>query len=333
MDHNYKKYFNYVYAIICVSGTIGLGIDCLVNYLKNEDVSLTEYKKFHHGHPDNVYPSITFCIEHPLLEDKFGNKNGINITAYSQFLKGYYWDGRLLEIDYDNVTVSFNDFLLGARMVLASDYGSPSYYMYSHQETKFPKYKGSRAFSPKFYVSFRFWNKKCFTFDVPYIEQKFMTGFEIYLKNTIFPTGVRPSKPDKDGGFITFFHYPGQWITAAYTNKFEWEEKDKSSPPYTMEFRIQNVQTIQRRNKKKEPCSESMRVFDTMMMDYFMIGVGCRPPHFNTTVNIPLCTKKQEMKILNRQPSLFSLESNYLPCKSIHNLRYDYYENDRPSGK
>ena len=53
MDNKYGNYINYVYVIICVSVTIGLGINCLVNYLKDEDVSLTEYKKFHHDDPDN----------------------------------------------------------------------------------------------------------------------------------------------------------------------------------------------------------------------------------------------------------------------------------------
>ena len=173
MAINYPTFLKYVYVLILVSGTIWLGIDCFRCYLKNEDVSQTEYKRFHYDDPDNVYPSITFCVEHPLLPEKLQNINdGINISTYRDFLRGSYWDDRLLEVDYDNVTASLDDSLLGVKMMLHQDYNQ-KYYMYSHKGTKFPGEKGSLKFVPDFQVSLRLWNKKCFSFDVKKAKENF----------------------------------------------------------------------------------------------------------------------------------------------------------------
>ena len=327
MEFNYLYFLKYAYVFVLVAGTIWLVIDCWRSYLKDEDVSQTEYKRFHYDDPENVYPSITFCIEHPLLAEKLQHiGDGINISIYKNFLRGRYWDDRLLEVNYDNVTTSLNDSLIGVKMMLHQKINLK--YLYSHKGTKFPDEKWSLIFVPDFRVSLRLWNKKCFNFDIPYKDQQFMTAFEIYLRNRIFPSGVRPAKPSKNGGFLTYFHYPGQYITAGYTNKFEWNEKEKDSKPYTMEFRIQNVQVIKRRNKPSNHCSENMRHFDTQMMNHQIIAAGCRLPHINTTIQKPLCTNKKQMQILSKMPNLFQLEPFYLPCKSIYNLRYDYYEND-----
>ena len=71
-----------------------------------------------------------------------------------------------------------------------------------------------------------------------------------------------------------------------------------------------------------------MRGFDTQMMNHQIIAAGCRLPHINKFIQKPLCTNKKQMQILSKIPTLFTLERYYLPCKSIYNLRYDYYEND-----
>ena len=312
MEVNHQKWLKYAYVIILVSATIALGIDCFNDYLKDEDVSLTEYKKFNHEDHENIYPSVTFCVEPPFIAKKLDDIfDDIDVTKYKNFLGGKTWDERLLRVDYDNVTVSLDDSLLGVRMNLINDYSR--IYSYGHKSPKFPDDKWITKFKPNFYVSLRLWNKKCFTFDIPYIDRHFMTSYEVYLRNNIFPSGLRPSKPGKNGNFVTFFHYPGQWITAAYTNKFEWLEKDIDSPPYTMEFRIQNVQTIKRRDKKSKRCLTDMRSYDTFITDSYIAKIGCRPLHYKTEVKKPLCTTKEEMNRFRRLPSLFALEPYSLP--------------------
>ena len=68
------------------------------------------------------------------------------------------------------------------------------YYLYSTKGTSFPDEKRRLKFFPDFKVTLRLWNRKCFTFDIPYKEQHFMTEYGIYLRNKIFPLEVRPLK-------------------------------------------------------------------------------------------------------------------------------------------
>ena len=104
---------HYISLIACTLGTILLGIQCLQKYLEDDDVSKTHHKNFHYGNSDSIYPSITICITNPFLEDelrKYGND--INISSYVNFLQGNYWNDRMLDVHYDNVTVPLEDSLI-----------------------------------------------------------------------------------------------------------------------------------------------------------------------------------------------------------------------------
>ena len=40
----------------------------------------------------------------------------MNLSTYTEFLDGQLWDDRMLNIDYDNVTTNFENYLLGIGM-------------------------------------------------------------------------------------------------------------------------------------------------------------------------------------------------------------------------
>ena len=80
---------NYFFLGVCLVVTVGLGIDCMWKFFANECVSHIAYKKFNQDHLENIYPSITFCIQKPLLEyqlKKYGDD--VNSTSYFAFLAG-----------------------------------------------------------------------------------------------------------------------------------------------------------------------------------------------------------------------------------------------------
>ena len=80
--------FGLVFSILCFVATILLSIDCIVTYLKDDDISRNDYTKYHHDEQgENVYPSISLCVINPFLDQqlkKYGDD--INITSYSYFL-------------------------------------------------------------------------------------------------------------------------------------------------------------------------------------------------------------------------------------------------------
>ena len=116
--NNIFECFKRCFATVCGFLTTIIVCACISVYILNEDVSRVDFHLFH-SHFQDQYPTTTLCFYNPFLENelkKYGD--GINTTTYSQFLQGKFADDRMRDIDYDNVTVSLNDFLLGAGLTL-----------------------------------------------------------------------------------------------------------------------------------------------------------------------------------------------------------------------
>ena len=100
---------NNIFHLLCIAATASLTIYCMCLYYRNEDVSVVQFTKFYSS-KEAPYPSFSFCILQPFLEKKFDMYGGeINMTTYIKFLEGKLWDERMLDVEYDNVTVSLKD--------------------------------------------------------------------------------------------------------------------------------------------------------------------------------------------------------------------------------
>lgn len=297
-----------VFHLMCILVTVGLQLYCVNRYLLNEDISVVHYKRFH-SDKDAIYPSFSFCILPPFLENelkKYGN--GINISSYVKFLNGQIWDERMLKIDYDNVTVSLSDNLLYAYIRLHNTSG----YIYT----------------PKSYVSFRSAVRKCFTFDVRFFEKTLVFYLGMYIRNSIFQKGIR-SRYSDGGGLYTYIHYPGQRLASYYTLKYEWQSRLNKSANYKMSFNIKNIDAVSLRNKPQKPCITRWKNYDQIIMDEIIREAGCRPPHWTTSLNLTLCSNATQMKkIPTSQPTTTRVQDFDPPCKVIERLDYIYYEED-----
>ena len=69
--------------------------------------------------------------------------------------------GRMIDIDFDNVSTSLADNLLDVWLLFHDD----TYYQYNH----ITKTSDPSGWVPHFYVSFRSSIRKCFTFDMPFM--------------------------------------------------------------------------------------------------------------------------------------------------------------------
>ena len=92
---------------LCLCATVGLSVYSILRYCKNEDVTLVQISQYHSS-VDRIYPSISICISPPFLikESKIHKDDMINISSYKEFLRGNYWNETMLDIAYDNYTVS-----------------------------------------------------------------------------------------------------------------------------------------------------------------------------------------------------------------------------------
>ena len=301
------KTFKYIYFTICFCATIGLSVYSIYRFVINEDTTLVKVTKFLSS-KEALYPSFSFCILHPFLENKFGDYGDekFNISSYRNFLDGSHWNDDMLKIDYDKVTVSLYDNLIGA------EYNTHS--------------RNSVDWNVKHFVSFRSSERKCFTIKAPSLEKDLIFWSSVKIKNRIFPSGMRTSSNE----MYTYLHYPGQRFTAYYTIKTDFESRKNKTTNFRMEFRVRNIDVITRRNKIHEPCMNNLQYYDYYFMEYWMHKVGCHPPHwrFRKDKSLPVCSNTSQMKEFAEQPHTNDLESFDPPCKHIDQLDYIYHEVD-----
>ena len=305
-------------------------------FKKNDDVSLISFKTFHDGKKD-LYPTITMCFYNPFLElelEKYGS--GINITSYSKYLQGHNFDNRMKNIFYDNVTVSLEYYLLA----ISGKLENKSYFwLYDHEN----KHKLSHlANNPPYYISFRSGLAKCFSFDIPFIDDTVIWSLFIKIKASIFPNGVRPRKiyfdgtDATEGGFTVSFHYPRQRYRSNFNNKYHWPipkntigQIRKEIVGYDMQFRIRNIEVLNHRNKREKPCNSDWSNDDPILVQKMLNHVGCIPPQLAFMDILPICN--DQLKILEAHnalsyPTTDDLRSYETPCREIRKLQYEYSE-------
>ena len=298
MDHlntfkdSYLSNIEKLFIICCHLVTFCLTIYCIHRYIKNEDSTEVKYTDFYSDH-DSIYPSMSFCFRDPFIEEKFISYGlGFNISIYQEFLKGKFWDERMLNITYDKVTFSLEENILGG-------------YAQIHKKDKF-------EWKPYFYVSFRSAYQKCFAIDQPTVDREYIFRSGLIIKKSIFPAVLS----SQNYLLLFFVHYPGQRLIAKQALKFRGDDTNRN---FALRFIIKDMDVITRRNKYDENCIEDWRRYDEEIMEKIIVDTNCRPPHWVSNLNLPLCTKSSEMK---RFAIATNLASNKYerPCRSIARL-------------
>ena len=303
--------------LVCLVATFCLMAHCIDLYLKNEDVSVVGNRKFH-SKKDAIYPSFTLCVLPPLDADKLSElgMEGVNVTTYWSFLRGYIWDERMLEIDYDNVTVSLKENI---------------HYVYIafHNRT-------FMTYDPEIVINYRSALRKCFEVRPPSMEENSLLHVSLYLKKTLFPRvlpddrGFYPPKRDLTG-MQTYFHYQGQRLTGYSTFKDDWRNRTNGTKNYRAGFDpVKNIDVMHLRNKPEDPCVEDWQNYDQFIKEELMKEVGCRPPQWKTPLNLTLCWNKEQMSTYSfrEQPRTPKLQTFPPPCRVIDRLDYVYKEKD-----
>ena len=317
-----------MFHIICICATIAMTCWCFIKYCQNKDVSRVGFVKFNDDQ-SNIYPALTICFWNPFLNEKLKLYGaGINVTTYSRFLQGKHWDDRMMSIDYDDVTVSLEDYLTEIGLQF-SNFSTRQWHS-DFQNLTGRKHEGT----PSFYVSNRNGKNKCFSFTIPYVPKTPIVSFFTRMKASIFPNGKRDAYPTFDGsnlnagGFMAFLHYPGEHFRSYFDKKYSWNERLNNTKNYDMVLTVKNMEVLKHRNKADKPCNTDWKNDDDIVMYKIMHQVGCKPPHWKLVhTNLNPCSTKEEI-LQFKWPTYETLQNFPSPCQVIEKLQYDYEEYD-----
>ena len=157
------------------------------------------------------------CFNTPFVEEKLRKiSSKIDISLYQSYLLGKSpGNENLTNIDYNNVAIELEDFLLRAVVRYRDHIGIGS--------TKNVDTIIDRSYGYVMGIM------KCFSFEIPFKKDTLVSSLNIHFNNTVFPNGKRPSNGWLSKGLMVFYHYPQQFGRSFSTIKRDWRDRVSSN--------------------------------------------------------------------------------------------------------
>ena len=323
---------------ICFIATLCFTTYCLHQYILNEDTSLVHFRKYHNK-PVDIYPAVSLCFGNYLIPSAF-NHNQTQIFGYKRFLIGMKQDEEYAKLSYENVTMDIKEYIIETFMIKQFESGLEEDAKAPEKETKNNRNQSGNEQDDIFDEGTALedtisWDQdkylyvsanvdpyyKCWTFEIPYIdEQTTFRSFVIRLKRSVFRKSIRPTHDD----FKVVISYPGQFLSARVT-KSDWRKISKlRRNDLRMEFNIQNMIILRKRNKMSEKCKKETKRDDEDKLKQLVKSVGCRALHINVNTTFPDC--KNQEQIGNASNFFAEIDEYEGPCRQVEKMLYFYDE-------
>ena len=308
------KIFTTILHLVCIFAATFCAFGCYSKYSEDLNSFDINFRKFNKNN-NSIYPSVSICFTMPFINDRLNvHANEATAKNYSDFLVGSSYSEKLATIDYQNVSLQLKDFLVIAVVNDKSPSDAPN--------------RGWTKMSDISEIGFNVHKSifiKCFTFNVPFMQQVTLNSINIVMKRSVFPNSIRPL----DGwgepfGFTIFYHLPNQLFRSFSTVKRMWP----MDPPklYDITSYISNIEVLKRRQTKGYVCRDQEGYDDWLIQDV-MDSVGCYPPYWNTTSSLPPCKTQQQFQEISKEfwDSFYS-RTLIPPCKEMLKVSMEYVD-------
>lgn len=339
-----------VYRALCLLTAIILVSWCIYEYTLDRDVTEIKLQKFHES-LDDIYPTITICNKSPFYRTKYLNHiknlsitslqdpNSIEepgiIKAFNNFING---DGEalqnnglllknsyddlmrsLLELDYDEMTVGIDDLISKFEITIPVNLQKIDSLYYDMTKDYFKLNDTESLLSSSYdefkvlktYVSVRFSNYKCFSFDIPIREKVHVRKVAMHLNASVFPFGLSPTQ------FYFTLTYPMQFMHASQGKQIRIPPGNRARC-YKFEVFVGSMKVFRRRDRTISRCNIDWRHHDEHQLKHSFDQVGCNPKHWKIESDLPYCSTPDQFLELNNQ--LQKRDEYMPPCRSIEKL-------------
>ena len=324
------RLFLQIYQYLCVALSITLVIYVFMAYLQNTDISRVEYVKFQ-STDQSFYPSFSLCFGDILLNRKLINY-GINDSHYLKFLRGKIWEPDLMDINYHDVSINLEDYLLGIEMYEENFNGevvADNNYLYDKTSISPSQWKPNfyQDSSPAFGLI-----QKCLTVDIPFQLDKRLSWITVVMNRTIFTNGTRPfNTREASDMFSVNVHHPGQRYRYS-KQKRDWNAEEPSihigsgkeeRTSYGMKFYIFSIEVMKKRNKRQQHCNDNKDETDDEVIKRNMIkNFTCTPPYWTESGKLSNCTTQQQLQDFHEM----AIKTYLVPCRRMTQVTYLYSE-------
>jgi len=266
---------------LCLVATIGFTSFWCYEFYLDEDLTVVEYKRFDNS-KSTMLPTASVCFDNPIVDKKLKQIHpDLNSSIYLKFLRGLVYSETLRNIDYENVTLQWSDYLDTNALMLTWKNGSWIYY-----NNTFSKFLKKPYVSYTGFLYFKF--TKCFAFELQDTHKDLVSSIWFPFNTEIF-------SDDGRNDFRFIFHYPGQFSIAPDMTEFAWTDL-KMREKCGIVFRTTVIEVLQRRNKYREACLINGQEYDDTIHDAHIKRVGCRSPYHKPAKDWPVCSTMEDMR-------------------------------------
>ena len=330
------RFVSKFFRILCLVITGYLFHRGCKRYVEDQSSTVIEYRTFQETKQD-IYPTITLCTFIDALKNRLGlyDRKKLNEIydikdpwEYINFLEGNIWEDKMMRVNYDDVTLDLRDHI--ERLIVMGNELQVLYQWNVNDENTRITGRGSESSSNstqslEFYTSYRHAAGKCVSLDLsvetmPKTTGQLINSVAILFKNIRIP----------DVNLLYGISYPGQ-ILRGFTLDAEvaWNQRITTGYVKEKHFGIDIIEVFRRRTTFHKSCNKNWKEFDNTVLRNVITAANCRPPHWNISMDYPICHGKEKMKEVRLPvsawiiaPPLF-LKKFDQPCDGILAATYD----------
>jgi hypothetical protein len=274
--------------------------------VEDRDVGVVDYELLEKV--DVELPTFSLCFQKPVLMDALhGIDPEVNTTTYLKYLEGKVDGDQLKHIDYFDVTLDLNKYLVAAEIFLSNES--------NYRKQNITTIHHKTIFNGLYYGTFT----KCFAAE---IKKKDLPSnilqIVYYYNQTQLLKDLRPGYKMKSN-----LHYPGQFLLEFGNPRTMYPPtKDKD---FYIQWFISGIEYLRRRNTRNKHCMTQWKTFDDMVWKKHIRRNECRAPYDRPYDSFKKCAKKEDI-----EKSIFNFQvvgSKYYPkaCQRISKVVVDSY--------
>ena len=244
--------------------------------VEDRDIGVVDYVPLKDA-KEIKFPLVSWCLKDPFIEEKLKAKNSsITSTAYRQYLEGKIHDKSYEQIDYPNVTIDLNQYLLAGNVWFKNG---------TERNITLDNINFIETFSG-FHMNDFF---KCYTMKFVVDEQRNLKKVGALLNRTRLISDWQGKSPVA----LYVVHYPGQFfllkqIEIIHIIHLRWYG--------VTQLRMIKVEILKQRNSRNRKCSYDVGNYDDTIVDKILQKTGCRPPYLYSHKSYPQCEIQKDIR-------------------------------------
>ena len=243
--------------------------------IQDRDIGVVDYRTF--KQEENIkYPIVSICFRNPIVEYKLKDINDqINVSTYVKYLKGEIVGDKLRYIDYQNVSLQFQDYFLSA-------------FEKWFNQSKYHKSSSSFEYINTFNGIYNYKFIKCFSVRITNNDYR-------HIKSMVFFYNKQKLKRDlaiedaKESSYYVSLHYPGQFLLGD-------EILGSVSMDESFALEAHEIEILKRRSNHRHPCFNDNVQYDDRILIEHLSRKKCRPTYLNAKNGIPICSTMNKTK-------------------------------------